>query len=598
MVDRIKRNLLKLGLFSSLVPFLSSIKTAYAKTSFFDEFVAIKANSFDKVTVPAGFNYSILCKWGDLLWDNTEKKKNWASSSSYQKYAMGDNNDGMYFFHKNNINLMAVNNEYSNIATIYSDRNKKQPTTSDEIRASMYAHGVSIFEVKKVNGRWQVQKNSFFNRKITPFTKMSFTGPGKGSQFVKTKYDPNGLNPLGTWNNCSFGKTPWGTYLTCEENFNFYFSSSNKNKINKKLKRYSIKSKDRGYNWFKVDERFDITKEPNEPNRVGYIVEIDPWNPQSVPKKHTALGRFKHENAEVVLSDDSKVVVYMGDDEKGEYIYKYVSNNKYDKNNGTGGDLLENGRLYVAHFEESRTGKWIELNLKNTGFDSLDKISIFTRDAATNAGATPMDRPEWIASNPFNAEIYCSLTNNKNRGIKKNLGGKEMPNLGPNPREKNQFGQIIKIIPGQMDHESNEFKWEIFALAGNPQKFPVNDLRSGSKNINENNMFNSPDGLVFNSRGDLFIQTDGNYSDTDEFSGMGNNQMLVARPNTKEIKRFLVGPKECEITGLTWSGDKKTMFVGIQHPGESSGSNFPDFDGSLPKSCIIAIEKNDNSVIG
>ena len=144
-----------------------------------------------------------------------------------------------------------------------------------------------------------------------------------------------------------FGKTPWGTYLTCEENFNFYFSSSNKNKINKKLKRYSIKSKDRGYNWYKVDERFDIAKEPNESNRVGYIVEIDPWNPQSVPKKHTALGRFKHENAEVVLSDDSKVVVYMGDDEKGEYIYKYISNNKYDKNNGTSGDLLENGRLYV-----------------------------------------------------------------------------------------------------------------------------------------------------------------------------------------------------------------------------------------------------------
>ena len=598
MVDQIKRNLLKLGLFSSLVPFLSSIKTAYAKTSFFDEFVAIKANSFDKVTLAAGFNYSILCKWGDLLWDSTEKKKNWASSSSYQKHAMGDNNDGMYFFHKNNINLMAVNNEYSNIATIYSDRNKKQPTTSDEIRASMYAHGVSIFEVKKVNGRWQVQKNSFFNRKITPFTKMTFTGPGKGSRFVKTKYDPNGLNPLGTWNNCSFGKTPWGTYLTCEENFNFYFSSSNKNKINKKLKRYSIKSKDRGYNWFKVDERFDITKEPNEPNRVGYIVEIDPWNPQSVPKKHTALGRFKHENAEVVLSDDAKVIVYMGDDEKGEYIYKYVSNNKYEKNNRTGGDLLENGQLYVAQFDESGTGKWIELNEKSTGFDSLDKISIFTRDAATNVGATPMDRPEWIASNPFNAEIYCSLTNNNNRGIKKNLGGKEMPNLGPNPREKNQFGQIIKIIPQQMDHESDEFKWEIFALAGNPLKFPINDLRSGSKNINQNNMFNSPDGLVFNSRGDLFIQTDGNYSDSDEFSGMGNNQMLVARPNTKEIKRFLVGPKECEITGLTWSGDKKTMFVGIQHPGESSGSDFPDFDGSLPKSCIIAIEKNDNSVIG
>lgn len=597
MVDLVKRNLLKLGLFTSLVPFLSSIKTAYSKTTFFDEFIAIKANSFDKVTLPVGFNYSILCKWGDLLWDNIEKKKNWVSSSGHQKYAIGDNNDGMYFFNKNNTNLIAVNNEYSNIATIYSGRKWKQPTTNDEITASMYAHGVSIFEVKKVNSRWQVQKNSFFNRKITPFTKMTFTGPGKGSPFVKTKYDPKGLNPLGTWNNCSFGKTPWGTYLTCEENFNYYFSSSNKNKINKKLKRYSIKSKDRGYNWFKVDDRFDITKEPNEPNRVGYIVEIDPWNPQSVPKKHTALGRLKHENAEVVLSNDSKLVVYMGDDEKGEYIYKYVSNNKYEKNNGAS-DLLENGILYVAHFEESGTGNWIELNEKSTGFDSLDKISIFTRDAATNTGATPMDRPEWIASNPFNAEIYCSLTNNKNRGIKKNLGGKKMPNLGPNPREKNQFGQIIKIIPQQMDHESNQFKWEIFALAGNPRKFPANDLRSGSKNINGNNMFNSPDGLVFNSLGDLFIQTDGNYSDTDEFSGMGNNQMLVARPNTKEIKRFLVGPKECEITGLTWSGDKKTMFVGIQHPGELSGSNFPDFNGSLPKSCIIAIEKNDNSVIG
>lgn len=462
----------------------------------------------------------------------------------------------------------------------------------------MNAHGVTIAEISQEGGAWKIVKDSPFNRRITPITPMEITGPARGHDWLKTAADPEGTTALGTWNNCGNGRTPWGTYLACEENFNTYFAHPDPDfKPQGALKRYGIGGKERGLGWEKVDPRFDLSKEPNECNRAGYIVEIDPMNPDSTPKKRTALGRFKHENAEVVVASDKRIVIYFGDDERSEYIYRFVSRERYEEGGDTA-TLLDEGTLYVAKFNDDRSGKWLALTPETTGMASLAEICIHTRLAASAVKATTMDRPEWGAANPREAEVYCALTNNKDRGVKGNAGGDPAPVDGVNPRKENRYGQIVRWRPDGGDHAADSFSWDLFVLAGNPA---VNEgLEAGSDNITPDNMFNSPDGLAFDSRGRLWIETDGDYSNEGAFSGMGNNQMLVGDPESGEIRRFLVGPRECEITGFAWSGDRKTMFVGIQHPGEKGAgkSHFPDGGDSVPRSTVIAISRIDGAPIG
>jgi secreted PhoX family phosphatase len=227
---------------------------------------------------------------------------------------------------------------------------------------------------------------------------------------------------------------------------------------------------------------------------------------------------------------------------------------------------------------------------------SQAEISILTRQAASAVGATTMDRPEWVAVNPNRAEAYLALTNNKNRGIDKtNAGGDAMPVDGPNPRAKNNYGQIVRWRPANDDHTAERFNWDLFVVAGNPTVH--GDAYAGSANVTADNMFNSPDGLAFDKRGNLWIQTDGSYSNKDDFAGMGNNQMLIGNPSTGEIRRFLVGPKECEITGITWSPDNRTVFIGVQHPGEKGDSHFPEGGQSVPRSAVIAVTRKDGAVI-
>ena len=274
-----------------------------------------------------------------------------------------------------------------------------------------------------------------------------------------------------------------------------------------------------------------------------------------------------------MINADGRVVVYMGDDERGEFLYRYVSDGVYAPGAPTD-SLLEEGSLYVAKFHEDGTGEWLALTPETTGLASAAEVCIHTRIGASAVGATTMDRPEWVAANPKAAEVYCSLTNNKNRGIKTNAGGDETPAGGPNPREKNLFGQIVRWRPDGADHTASGFSWDLFVLAGNPTVH--DDARAGSKNVNADNMFNSPDGLKFDSSGIVWIQTDGNYTNEEDFAGQGNNQMLAGDPVTGEIKRFLVGPRQCEVTGLAWTPDKRAMLVGIQHPGEKGDSHWPE----------------------
>ena len=289
-----------------------------------------------------------------------------------------------------------------------------------------------------------------------------------------------------------------------------------------------------------TDERFDIAKHPNEPNRAGYIVEIDPLDPKSTPQKRTALGRFKHENAEVVLAAGGRVVVYMGDDERGEFIYKFVSDGRYAES-GDNSNLLENGKLFAAKFAEGGRGEWVELTPKTTGMASQAEICIHTRIAASAVAATTMDRAEWVAANPKKAEVFCCLTNNKNRGKKPNKGGDATPVGGPNPRANNRYGQIVRWAPDGGDHLSTAFSWDLYVVAGNPAVHK--GANAGSKNVTPYNMFNSPDGLAFDRNGMLWIQTDGKYTNTKGFAGPGQQPDARGRPGDGRDPPLHGGPQ-------------------------------------------------------
>ena len=586
---------LTFGLGSFLVGTSTLTRAAKAAPDRFG-FTQISAGTADTIKLPDGFEWDTLISWGDPLWtDSPEFDQENRGTAASQARAFGDNNDGMAVFTKNGRTVLAVNNEYTNRAIIWGNRAEGKASTDDDIRKGMMAHGLTVFEMAPTAKGWKLVKDSPLNRRVTPDTVMQLTGPAAGSKFLQTAGDTTGTLSRGTWNNCGSGETPWGTYLACEENFNGYFSSSDANfERNDAMKRYGVNLKDWGYGWAKVDDRFDISKHQNEPNRVGYVVEIDPFDPNSMPKKRTALGRFKHENADVVLAADGRIVVYMGDDERGEFLYRFVSNGRYSVG-GDNSDLLDLGILYVASFSDDLSGKWLPLTPETTGM-STDEIAVNTRMAGSRVGATTMDRPEWVASNPGKIESYVALTNNKNRGIKPNAGGDATPVGGPNPREANVYGQILRWQPADADHASDTFTWDLFALAGNPEVH--NDANAGSPNVNAGNMFNSPDGMMFDSNGLLWIQTDGNYSNEGDFAGHGNNQMLAGDTLTGEIRRFLVGPKEAEITGVAWSPDRRTMFVGVQHPGERGNSHFPGGDTSVPRSGIIAVQRTDGGLIG
>ncbi len=580
--------------------FITSIATkgvSIAKAADRFGFNAVPANTLDEITLPDGYKWEVMAKWGDPLFDDSiELDEKTRGDAKSQALSLGDNNDGMDLFVKDGRNIFVVNNEYVNRSIIFGNRESGLPETSDDVLKGKMGHGVTVMEVLRDDGGWHILKGSEFNRRVTPDTPIEISGPAKGHDLMKTSLDPDGIMAQGTWNNCGNGRTPWGTYLACEENFNGYFSASDASfEQTPEQKRYGLSSEDWGYAWAKIDDRFDLLKEPNECNRAGYVVEIDPFNPNSTPKKRTALGRFKHENAEVVIAGNGQIVVYMGDDERGEFIYKYVSNDRFSAA-GDNSSLLDDGKLYAAKFNDDLSGEWLELNPETTSMPTQADICIHTRLAGSKVGATTMDRPEWVASNPNKAELYCALTNNKNRGIKPNAGGHKTPVGGPNPRPANKYGQIVRWIPEGGDHVSTKFTWDLFLLAGNPAVHK--DDKAGSANITQANMFNSPDGIAFDSNGFLWIQTDGKYSNEGDFEGMGNNQMLVADTETGEIRRFLVGPNECEVTGATWSADGRTMFVGIQHPGEKGNSHWPDGGKSIPKSAIIAIEREDGGVIG
>lgn len=573
-------------------------------------FPTIPAATTDSISLPPGYNASVLISWGQPLHtDSPAFDASGNGSAKAQELQFGDNNDGMSLFPfpgDENRALMAINNEYTNYRYLFPHGG--QPTSAEDVHKAQAAEGVSVIEVQRSNGQWQFVQGSPYNRRIHGNTPIRMSGPASGDAWLKTAADNSGGKVLGTFQNCANGKTPWGTYLTCEENFTDCFGSSNPQQaFDPGQKRYgaSVASKDIG--WHLHDPRFDLAKNPNELNRHGWVVEIDPFDPHSTPVKRTALGRFKHENAALGETRDGRAVVYMGDDERGEFIYKFISRDPIDHKNPTANrNLLDHGTLYVARFDNGDgnpdqpkgKGQWLELthgknglNAAN-GFANQAQVLIHARLAASLLGATRMDRPEWIVVSPKDGQVYCTLTNNVKRGEE------GQPVNGPNPREKNIYGQILRWRESADDQGAMTFDWDLFLIAGNPGVHP-GDAKAGSANITPQNMFNSPDGLGFDADGRLWILTDGDYSNSGDFTGMGNNQMLCANPTTGEIRRFMVGPVGCEVTGIAFAPDQRTLFVGIQHPGESGGSTFPEhLPNGKPRSSVMAIRREDGGIIG
>ncbi|MBO1518617.1 PhoX family protein [Oceanisphaera pacifica] len=568
-------------------------------------FSAVPTSTADTLVVPPGYTAERLISWGDPLFSGVAEfidgGKNTATDQLKQ---FGDNNDGMSFFSLDEETaILVVNNEYCNYELMFEHQGQKMST--QDVAKAQAAQGVSVLTLKNGPQGWQVEKDGRYNRRVHANTPMAISGPAKGHPLLHTQADPNGERVLGTFNNCANGMTPWGTYLTCEENVHGYFGSQQSAHITPAQARYGIGTEDAGWQWHLFDDRFDVAKNPNESNRFGWVVEIDPQDPTSTPIKRTALGRFKHENAELVIDKSGHVVVYLGDDERGEHIYRFVSHNKFDPNNNEANkNILDEGTLYVARFnsasggELSGTGEWLPLILgehgitPESGFNSQAEVLIHARLAATQVGATTMDRPEWVAAHPTEPIVFCTLTNNKNRGVLDNQAIN-----GPNPRANNHYGQIIRWQPSHGHHTDDTFNWDLFLLAGNPTVHQ--DIYAGSENINADNMFNSPDGIGFDNAGRLWIQTDGKYSNQGDFAGQGNNQMLCADPTTGEVRRFLTGPIACEITGLAFTPDNKTLFVGVQHPGEDlAGSHFPFGGNHTPRSSVMMITKEDGGIIG
>lgn len=648
-------------------------------------FSPVAKNKLDVVTVPDGYQVSILHALGDPMHFGDESWKNDGSESadSYQR-RIGDGHDGMWYFglsdagrfaaDRSDRGLLCVNHEY--VVQPFGLHPNGQTAgalrVASEVEKEINAHGVSICEVKRGStADMSMVRGSRFNRRITSATPMAFGGPVRGSDLVKTKYSPTGTMTRGTNNNCANGYTPWGTYLTCEENYLNVIARAAGDDAKrsaaevKAMGRYGLpQGRVSPYRWNTAGTddlflRWDsaVTGATaaddyrNTINTFGWVVEIDPFDPESVPVKRSALGRFNHEGAwPAPAVAGQPIVMYSGDDARNEYIYKFVSKALWDPKDVGGGlaagaKYLDEGTLYVAKFNADGTGEWLELTHGKNGLDANNSVYpfasqahvvTFCRLAADARGATKMDRPEWGGVNPLNNEAYMTLTNNSNRvALSATPTGNQLKPDAANPRfyedtfttatggtatnRGNVNGHIVRWKEGT---SATAFTWDIY-LFGAEASAAADVNLSGLTAVND---FSSPDGLAFDQRGLLWIQTDdGAYTDvtncmllaalpgkvgdgTTVTAAGGTSTRRGALATTDNLRRFLVGPKDCEITGLAYTPDYQTMFVNVQHPGEDGPlsnltSNWPASQtgaaaGRRPRSATVVITRKAGGPVG
>jgi len=586
-------------------------------------FVSVPVSSSDSIVVPPGYVARVLTRWGDPVSNGPDFKFDASNTASEQALQQGMHHDGMHFFSlplgsdSSARGLLVTNHEYVETNILHADGgNTENPSgySREKCDKEIAAHGVSVVEVESVNGVFIVRRPSTLARRITAATPMRIQGPAAAHPRMQTAEDPAGTSVLGTLNNCANGYTPWGTYLTCEENFNGYFALATAPSNPAEAARYSRYGIGRvsRYGWDKHYPRYNLNLNPNEANRHGWVVEIDPYDLTSTPIKRTALGRFSHEGATVVVGTDSKVAVYSGDDNRFDYIYKFVARDRLAPNNRESNrSLLDHGTLYVARFKDDGSGEWLPLLFgengltAENGFADQAEVMIYARQAADRLGATPMDRAEWIASDPVTREMFVTCTNNTSRT--------EAQRNSANPRANNSFGHVIRWTETGGDVGALSFAWRVLALAGDGSSADPN-----LKGTINGDIYACPDGLWMDARQVLWIQTDMSDSDmrAGRFAPFGNNMMLACNPANGETKRFLTGPVGCEITGMISTPDGRTMFINVQHPGDiprdlrdvgvaltprnpRASSNWPDFNPQgRPRSSTITVNRIDGGVVG
>ncbi|AKE39934.1 Putative phosphatase [Corynebacterium camporealensis] len=588
-------------------------------------FDAVQPNTEDKVVIPDGYEQSVLIAWGDPLFKDAPEFDVHNQTAAAAEKQFGFNNDFAGLLkHPDDPNRLVYvcSHEYTTEPMMFPDYDPDNPT-EEQVKIGWAGHGHSILEVSKVGDTGELKREfGPLNRRITATTPFRLVGPAAGDKLVQTDADPSGKEVKGTLNNCSGGITPWQTMLSGEENFDQYFRGKAKDKkAQASLERFGIEEEESERKWERFDDRFDVAKTPNEPNRFGWIVEINPLDPDSTPIKHTALGRFKHEAGNIHIADDGTVVCYSGDDSRFEYIYKFISTKKYIE-----GDLehnlsiLDHGTLYVAKMEGNSpeeeidgsgvlpedglfdgSGTWVKLltsDTENNKFEShvdgfsAAEVAVFTREAADKVGATKMDRPEDIEVHPDTAKVYVALTNNSYRGAtgedaEKN---KEEP-MEWAPIKENKNGMVMEI---EDDHAGEKFSWNLFIVCGDPREA---NTYFGGFDKEKVSPISCPDNLAFDNHGNMWISTDGNALDSND----GLYAVTTEGETRGELKCFLTVPAGAETCGPIVTDER--VMVNVQHPGEADDATFdaptshwPDGGNSTPRPAVAVVWKKDGNI--
>lgn len=617
IVERLSRRAVLVGLTAAatvpLLPADASAAPGSGSTTSSFRFHEVAAGVDDQLHVADDHNADVLIRWGDPVLADAPGFDALAQTAAAQARQFGYNNDFVGYIGLNGSSvrgLLVVNHEYTNRDLMFPGFGAQEHgkpgyarVTREIANIEMMGHGGSVIEIRRIRGKWRVWRDSPYSRRITAETEMAMAGPAAAHALLRTNTDPGGTRVKGTLSNCAGATTPWGTWLTCEENFHFYFwnrEAAKKSQNVRALERYGVPVS--LANWGQFHDRFDLAKEPNECNRFGWVVEIDPLDPRSMPVKRTALGRFKHEGAGNVVNRDGRFVVYSGDDERFEYIYKFVSKGRVNRRDrGANRNLLDDGTLYVARFDADGTGHWLplvhgegKLTAQN-GFPDQATVLVHARLAADVLGATRMDRPEDIDVSPRTGKVYVMLTHNANRTAAQVDAA--------NPRANNRFGHILELIPDRGDHAADKFKWDILVRCGDPRNPQAGATFNPA--TSSNGWFGMPDNGLVDAAGRLWVGTDGNNA-----TETGRNDGLWAVETEGKArgtaKLFLRCPIGAELCGPAMTPDMTTLFVAVQHPGEGGGSTFerpstrwPDFTAGMPpRPSVVAITRRGGGRVG